>query len=164
MARLPPLRGQQGTPDQLFHPLATEHLATAVNRYVATACYSSLPRAGTGGPKALIACAPEEFHDLGARLLSDLLECDGWDVDFYGSSMPLRDLLEAIAQQKPTLVGLSAALVMHLGSTKRTIDTIRAELGDETPAIAVGGNAFRADPDLARGRRRPVRRRRGGGG
>jgi methanogenic corrinoid protein MtbC1 len=81
---------------------------------------------------------------------SDLLECDGWDVDFYGTSMPLRDLIGAIQEREPRFIGLSAALVMHLGSLKRTITAIREAFGAKTPPIVVGGNAFRGDPDLCK--------------
>jgi methanogenic corrinoid protein MtbC1 len=128
--------------------VATEHLATATNSYVATNCYAPLARASSGGPKAMIACTPEEMHELGPRLLSDLLECDGWDVDFYGTSMPVRDLVGAIKERRPRVLGLSAALVMHLGSVRRTITSIREALGPETPPIIVGGNAFRGGDDL----------------
>ena len=128
--------------------MAKEHLATATNSYVATNCYAPLARSSSGGPKAMIACTPEEMHELGARLLADLLECDGWDVDFYGTSMPVRDLIEAIRERKPRFVGLSAALVMHLGSVKRTIAAIREQLGPDTPPIVVGGNAFAGSDDL----------------
>ena len=128
--------------------VATEHLATATNSYVATQCYAPLARVTSGGPRALIACTPEEMHELGPRMLADLLECDGWDVDFYGTSMPVRDLIGAIRERKPRFVGLSAALVMHLGSVKRTITSIREALGAETPPIVVGGNAFRGDGEL----------------
>jgi MerR family transcriptional regulator, light-induced transcriptional regulator len=128
--------------------VATEHLATATNSYVATNCYAPLARSSSGGPKAMIACTPEEMHELGARLLADLLECDGWDVDFYGTSMPLRDLVEAIRERRPRFVGLSAALVMHLGSVKRTIAAIREQLAPDAPPIVVGGNAFAGGGDL----------------
>jgi MerR family transcriptional regulator, light-induced transcriptional regulator len=130
--------------------VATEHLATATNSFVASACYAPLAHATVGGPRALIACTPEERHELGPRMLADLLECDGWDVDFYGASMPLRDLIDAIRERDPRFVGLSAALVMHLGSVKRTIAAIREALGAEAPPIVVGGNAFRGDGDLWR--------------
>lgn len=130
--------------------VASEHLATAISSFVASTCYAPLARATAGGPKALVACTPEELHELGPRLLADLLECDGWDVDFYGTSMPVRDLIGAIRESRPRFVGLSAALVMHLGSVKRSITAIRAALGDETPPIIVGGNAFRGDDSLWR--------------
>ena len=130
--------------------VAVEHLATATNSFVASTCYSRLAREAGGGPKAMVVCVPEELHELGPRLLADLLECDGWDVDFFGTSMPLRDLVGAVRERRPRFVGLSAALVMHLGSVKRTITAIREALGPEAPPIAVGGNAFRGTPDLWR--------------
>jgi MerR family transcriptional regulator, light-induced transcriptional regulator len=130
--------------------VATEHLATATNQYVTARCYSVLARSvAPGSPKALITCAPGEHHQFGARLLADLLECDGWDVDFYGASLPARGLLAEISSRQPRLVGISAALTSHLGSVKQMIDSIRGEFGSSTPSIAVGGNAFRNDRNLA---------------
>ncbi len=130
--------------------VAGEHLATAINSFVASTCYAALAGSASGGARALVACTPGELHELGPRLLADLLECDGWDVDFYGSSMPVRDLAGAIRERKPRVVGLSTALVLHLGSVKATIAGIREALGEETPPIMVGGNAFRGGEDLWR--------------
>jgi methanogenic corrinoid protein MtbC1 len=130
--------------------VAAEHLATATNSYVATKSYAPLARAAAGGPKAMVACTPDEMHEFGPRLLSDLLECDGWDVDFYGTSMPVRDLIGAVRERQPRFLGLSAALVMHLGSVARTIEAIRESLGLDAPPIVVGGNAFRLDSQLWR--------------
>ncbi len=128
----------------------TEHLVTAINRYVASACYAPLAHATHGGPRAVVACTLDEMHDLGARMLADLLECDGWDVDFYGPSITAAGLIEQIRQRRPRFVGLSTALVIHLGSVKKTIDMIRATLGAEAPPIVVGGNAYRTDEGLWR--------------
>ncbi len=130
--------------------VAAEHLATATNSYVATSCYARVAYATAGGPRAMVACVPDELHELGARMLADLLECDGWDVDFYGASMPVRDLVSAVCERKPRFVGLSVALVMHLGSAKSVIAAIREELGDEAPPLVVGGNAFRGGGELWR--------------
>ncbi|MEI6623231.1 MAG: cobalamin-dependent protein [Actinomycetes bacterium] len=125
--------------------VASEHLATAINSFVASMCYAPLARVTMGGPRAMVACTPEEMHELGPRMLADLLECDGWDVDFYGTSMPVADLIGAIRDREPRFVGLSTALVRHLDGVRLTIAAIRSELGESTPPIVVGGNAFRAD-------------------
>ena len=93
-------------------------------------------------------CTPDEMHDLGAHLTADLLECDGWDVDFLGASMPLRDLLGAARARKPRVIGLSSALSYHLGSVYRTIQALRAAMGADVPPVVVGGNAFRGDAGL----------------
>lgn len=128
--------------------VALEHLATATNSFVALSSYAAVAPAAAGGPRGLIACTPDEMHELGAHLAADLLECDGWDVDFLGASMPLRDLVGAIRLRRPRFVGLSAALVHHLGSVQTTIRTIREEMGGDAPPIVVGGNAFRGDAGL----------------
>lgn len=130
--------------------VAGEHLATAINSFVASTCYAPLARATSGGPRALVVCTPEELHDLGPRMFADLLECDGWDVDFYGTSLPTRDLIGAIEQRQPRFVGLSTALVLHLGTVKRAIDDIRGALGEQAPTIVVGGAAYRGNDQLWR--------------
>jgi MerR family transcriptional regulator, light-induced transcriptional regulator len=127
--------------------VAAEHLATAINTSVAAGCLAALAPATSGGPKALVTCAPDEQHDLGARLLADLLQCDGWDVAFFGASMPLRDLVKAVGETEPRFVGISAATVMRLGSVQKTIAAVRAEYGPGLPII-VGGNAFRSTSGL----------------
>lgn len=130
--------------------VATEHLATATNTFVALTAYAPFARATVGGPCAVIACTQGEYHELGARLTADLLECDGWDVAFLGATMPVRDLLEAIEQRRPKVVGLSAALTQHLGSVKMLVAEIRREFGDSCPPIVVGGNAFRDAAEIWR--------------
>lgn len=128
--------------------VAIEHLATAINTHVAAACYEPLARVSAGGPPAMVTCTPDELHELGPRLLADLLECDGWNVAFFGSSMPLRDLVDAVQRRRPRFVGISVALVNHLGSVHKTIAAIRDALRAECPPIVVGGSAFREDPGL----------------
>ena len=128
--------------------VATEHMATATNAYVAVTTYAPLARSAAGGPRAMMVCTPDEMHDLGVHLTADLLECDGWDVDFLGASMPLRDLLGAAQARRPKVIGLSAALSYHLGSVHQTIQALRAAMGADAPPIVVGGNAFRGDAGL----------------
>jgi MerR family transcriptional regulator, light-induced transcriptional regulator len=130
--------------------VATEHVATAINSYVASSCFTALGCAGSGGPGALIACTPDELHELGARMLADLLECDGWDVQFHGSGVRRSDVIEAARIRRPRFVGLSTALALHLGAVKRFITEIRAALRPTVPPIVVGGNAYRGDAGLWR--------------
>jgi MerR family transcriptional regulator, light-induced transcriptional regulator len=119
-----------------------------VHMLVTSTVYTPLARLTTGGPKAVVACAPGELHELGARMFADLLECDGWDVDYLGASMPQRELVQAVKERRPRVVGLSAALLASAGSVQRTIQALRAAMGEETPPVIVGGNAFRGDDGL----------------
>ena len=128
--------------------VASEHLATAINSFEVSSAYAPLAIFSPGGPKGVVSCTPDETHELGPRMLSDLLECDGWDIDFFGATMPRRELVGVVESSQPRFVGLSAALVSHLGSVKTTVDMLHAELGGGCPPIIVGGNAFRTEPGL----------------
>lgn len=130
--------------------VAAEHLATAVNSYVASSCYASLADPNPGGPRAIITCTPGELHELGPRMFADLLECDGWDVDFHGTTTSVSHLIDTICERTPRFVGLSTALLMHLDDAAAMIASIRAALGDQAPPIVVGGNAYRGAADLWR--------------
>jgi MerR family transcriptional regulator, light-induced transcriptional regulator len=130
--------------------VATEHLATAIHTFVTSTVYARLAGLTVGGPRAIVACAPGELHELGARMFADLLECDGWDVDYFGASMPQRDLVAAVMERRPRVVGLSAALLASAGSVQRTIQALRAAMGEETPPVIVGGNAFQGNDELWR--------------
>jgi MerR family transcriptional regulator, light-induced transcriptional regulator len=130
--------------------VATEHMATAINTSVADVCYSALGCGGAGGPRAIVACSEGELHELGPRMLADLLECDGWDVGFLGGGTTDDDLIAAVLASAPRFIGLSAALVQHLGGVKRRIEWIREQSGPTAPPIAVGGNAFRGAGELWR--------------
>ena len=41
----------------------------------------------------VVTTAPNEFHEIGAWMIANTLEGDGWDIHFLGSNTPKRDLL-----------------------------------------------------------------------
>jgi methanogenic corrinoid protein MtbC1 len=42
--------------------------------------------------KAVITAAPNEFYEIGAWMISDILEFDGWEVRYLGANTPVNDL------------------------------------------------------------------------
>ena len=105
------------------------------------------PDGTAAAPRALIACTPNELHETGPRMLVDLLEDDGWEVDFCGSTVSMRNVIATIRAREPRFVGLSVALARHLDGAVLMIAEIREALGPQAPPIVVGGNAFRGDPE-----------------
>jgi methanogenic corrinoid protein MtbC1 len=98
-------------------------------------------------PRAVIACAPNELHEVGPRLLAGLLESDGWEVEVCGAGVPLADVVAIIREREPRFVGLSVALARHLDGARDMIAGLREALDPQTPPIVVGGNAFEGDPE-----------------
>lgn len=100
--------------------------------------------------KVLIACPAREAHDLGARMLADLLGYEGWDVDFLGAGREDHEILGAIWQGCPHVLGLSLAVPFDLGQVRRLIARARQEPGFRGSKVIVGGNQIRNHPGLWR--------------
>jgi len=86
--------------------VAQEHFATAIIR----GRLAGLAR-GWGqrsGPRALLACPPEERHDLGLLMFGLLLARRGWSISFLGADTPVAAIGSAVAVQHPDVVVLSA--------------------------------------------------------
>jgi len=59
------------------------------------------------GPLALLACPPEELHDLPLRMVRLILESNDWQTDFLGASVPWQEIRGAAARLQPELILLS---------------------------------------------------------
>ncbi len=57
-----------------------------------------------GGPRAILACAPGERHDIGLVAFGLMLRSHGWRIVFLGADTPLATLERAIAATEPRLV------------------------------------------------------------
>lgn len=90
----------------------------------------------------LCACPGTELHEMGARMVADLFEYDGWDTVYLGAAVPQDAMLESIRSEQPDLIALSVTMPQHLMACQELIEVIRQEFPDAK--IAVGGNAFRS--------------------
>jgi methanogenic corrinoid protein MtbC1 len=146
----PALRGIGRLWQQNAISVADEHLATAITQAAMARLYERLFQAASGGgPLLVAACVDAERHDVGLRMLCDLLELDGWDTVYLGSAVPLDDLVRMVCSRRPDVVALSASIAPHVGRVEETVRAIRAGCGDRQPVIAVGGRPFAAEPELA---------------
>src|SRR4029079_13992301 len=105
--------------------------------------------AGDTGPLLVAACADGERHEVGLRMVCDLLEMEGWDTVFLGATVPLEDLVRMVRERRPQVVALSAAIAPNVPRVGQAIRAIRDAVPAGTPLIAVGGRAFAEDPELA---------------
>ncbi len=129
--------------------VAEEHMATAITQYVVAQMYSRLSQSGVARGKMIIVGVEGELHQVGANMVADLLDADGWDVRFLGTNMPHAGILSAVAEHQPTVLGLSATMIFNLPKVRQLIDDVRDTFGDRAPHIILGGSAFRAAPALS---------------
>jgi MerR family transcriptional regulator, light-induced transcriptional regulator len=120
--------------------VAEEHFATALLRGRMLALGRNW---GAGhGPLAVLACPPEELHDLGLIAFGLLLRERGWRVALLGADTPIDTIAGAVAKLRPDAVVLAAV-------TPEPFEAVAAEirrLAGETPVL-IGGEG--ADAKLA---------------
>src|SRR5919202_960356 len=92
---------------------------------------------------ALVTGTPGELHVLGARMVADFLEADGWEVIQLGASTPAPDLAELVDAERPQVVALSTATA---GSLPGIVDVLgRLRQLEPRPCLVVGGQFWTAE-------------------
>jgi len=132
--------------------VADEHLATAITQAAMARVYSQAMVADAEAAHTLLAaCADTERHEVGLRMLCDLLECEGWDARYLGAAVPIESLVAMVREQRPDVVALSTALPAHLPRLRAMVAAVREVDGNgaRPPLILVGGRPFVEDPGLA---------------
>ncbi len=122
--------------------IAQEHLASAIATRVMSAIYSERKTPKHTRGRAMITSAPNEFHEIGAWMVSDLLEEDGWDVRYLGSNTPAKDLLKLIHEFRPHILAVSATMTFNLDRVQNLVTRIRTDDILKSTRIMVGGPAF----------------------
>lgn len=125
--------------------IAQEHMATAISHLTLAALFERARVAKPTGKKIVIACVEGELHDLPARLASDLLEIEGFDVRFLGANVPHDHLTSMVRDEKPDLIGLSVTMSFNLQALRDAVSMLRAVTG---APIFVGGHALTWSPGL----------------
>ncbi|MDA3943406.1 MAG: cobalamin-dependent protein [Bacteroidetes bacterium] len=121
--------------------VATEHMATALTETLMIRMQPKLFSTERKGKKSVIACIANEYHQVGAKMIADIFEMNGWDGYFVGANTPLSELIRFIDEQKPDVTGLSLSLYFNLPELTKTLDQLQNAFPDMP--ILVGGQAFR---------------------
>lgn len=124
----------------------TEHYCTSVTQMAMAQLYPGLFDTKRRGRTILCACPGTELHEMGARMVADLFENDGWDTIYLGAAVPVDALLDAIRENQPDLVALSVTMPQHLLACRELAEAVRKEFPGIN--IAVGGKAFASTHDI----------------
>ena len=119
--------------------VADEHLATGIAHGV----MRLVGRAATRRPRrsrerVLLAAVGGEAHVVGLRMIADLAEGAGFDVQFLGAAVPVETLADIVARQQPDIVGLSVTMAASAEQLATALEEI-ADSGQDVRGILVGG-------------------------
>jgi methanogenic corrinoid protein MtbC1 len=128
--------------------VAEEHMATAIVQYIIARIYHQIERPATVKGGVVITGVQGELHHVGANIVADVLEANGWDVRFLGTNMPREGILRVIEQQRASIVGISVTMLFNIPQLIGLVEAVDRAFGRESVRVIVGGAAFRASKEL----------------
>jgi len=128
--------------------VAEEHLASAIVTRVMANTNARLSRSPSSEKKVVVTAAPNEYHEIGAWMIADVLAQDGWNVLYLGANTPQADLLRMLYLHNPLLLAVSVTMPYNLVYLKALIEDIRSSKNFEKLRILVGGGVFKSNPGL----------------
>lgn len=128
--------------------VADEHLATAITQMIMSQLYPLL----FSGPRKqrtfVSACVGGELHEIGARMVADFFEMEGWNTYYLGANTPIAGIVKTICERKADVAGISVTISYNIGAAQQVIRDVRSEPGCDRTRIIVGGYPFRVAPEL----------------
>jgi methanogenic corrinoid protein MtbC1 len=125
--------------------VAQEHMATAVAQYVIAMIYPLLTRPKPYRGTMVVSGVSGEQHQIGANLVADAMEANGWDVRFLGTNLPQATILSVVEETSADVLCISTTLIANLPSAAELVESVRTRLKD-APRIVLGGAAYRLAP------------------
>jgi methanogenic corrinoid protein MtbC1 len=125
--------------------VAEEHLATTVNRAARLRAVAHFDPEPPNGKRLLLACAPEEQHELGLLMASDVLELAGYATTVLGARTPARDLAAMAEALEIDAVVVSCSSPLTITGLMESVEKVHGH----GIRVLVGGRAVRDYPAVA---------------
>jgi len=132
--------------------IADEHYCTGATQMIMARLRAAVPTRPSRGLRVVATAVGGDLHEVGIRMVADLFDADGWDVEFLGANMPTADLVDAIDPDRgghaTDLVAASASTTLAVRAMADLVLAIRSHAATAHVPIIVGGTPFRIVPDL----------------
>jgi methanogenic corrinoid protein MtbC1 len=128
--------------------VAQEHLASAIVQRLISEIYLREDKISTKYGQGVITAIANEYHEIGTRMVADVLELEGWDIKHLGANTPIEELVSYLEVERPLFVGISATMPFNVSSVKEVVTIIRSREALKDLKILVGGKVFNENPNL----------------
>jgi corrinoid protein of di/trimethylamine methyltransferase len=89
--------------------------------------------------RVLIGTVRGDIHEIGKSLVSTLLGANGFEVIDLGVDVPAEKFVEAVRDQAPDVLGLSALLTTTMGAQRTVVEALKTAGVREQVKVMVGG-------------------------
>ncbi|EQB88557.1 methanogenic corrinoid protein MtbC1 [Clostridium punense] len=129
-----------------------EHVRSSIIRTIIENCYPYVIKERDAkyelkqDKNIAVVCPPEEYHEIGARMVADFFTLLGYNATFVGSNTPKEDFINALASLNFHYVAISVSNFYNTISTKKIIHDIKTT----SPKIKIflGGSAFEHNKEI----------------
>lgn len=129
--------------------ISAEHYCTAATQQIIAGLYQQIFSVPPDGRRMVMACASTELHEVGARMVADFLQLDGWDTVYLSANVPTESIIGEVIEGDADLLAISVSLRSKVRIVEDVIRRVRTEVAKKIP-IMVGGHPFNRSPDLWR--------------
>jgi methanogenic corrinoid protein MtbC1 len=130
---------------QLWHEgrldAAVEHYVTKQVQQKLFAVMNQLP-VRENGPKVVVACPPDQWHEIGAQAAAYRCAVRGCRVYYLGPNVPVYALAKLCEQVTPDLVVLSFTVALSAQDAAALAKMLAEQIGATCPVIAGGKGAL----------------------
>ncbi len=130
--------------------VAQEHFASGVTQQLMSQMYLNIIAKRSVKGVLIVTCVNNELHETGARMVSDFLEMDGWDVRYLGSNTPTDAVISALKQGKAAGLFISATMGFNVTKVRSMVEQVRNDPTLNDIKIVVEGYPFNTVDDLWR--------------
>ena len=129
--------------------VATEHYCSGVTQQVIGQICTRRRASDKPTTKRMLAmCAPGELHDIGLRIVTELLQLEQWQTVYLGANVPPGAAVQMCVDRRPDVLLISASLAPRIAGVAEVVRMVRER--DELNAlqIVVGGRVFARHPEV----------------
>jgi len=128
--------------------VAHEHYCTAATQMIMSQLYELIFSVEKSERWLVATSVSGELHEIGARMVADFFEMEGWNTLFLGANTPTPSIVQAVIEHKAEVLGISATMSFHISRVRELISAIRASDECRDVKILVGGYPFNIAKDL----------------
>lgn len=127
--------------------VAQEHYCTAVTQLVMSDLEPLLFTGVDNGNRLVAVDAPGSLHQVGLRMVVDLLECEGWNTTYHGPTDP-RGVPDLVHAHDAAVLAISLSMPAQIEPVSSMISAVRADPRTQQVKVLVGGRPFLVAPEL----------------
>lgn len=89
--------------------------------------------------KVVFATSRGDLHDIGKKLVMMLMESSGYEVIDLGVDVKPEEIIRAVKEHRPNIVGMSSMLTTTMPAMKETVDLLKENSLYDNLKVMIGG-------------------------